>query len=778
MKKSIGIYLGSTNCAICMYDGERVEIVKSKCEHDVTPSAIYFSKRGGKYVGRDAFEKIATDKDNVASGFMRFIGSSTPIHITNLEYPLTPEECTAIILKELFGLLPDDVSSDPEVGIAITVPAAFNQMQKDATLQVANMAGIGKVVLIQEPTATITAVLKNRPYYGIFLIIDIRSGTTDISIVEAINDHVNLHGQGGIAMLGDRDFDNILVSEVIHPWLEENFSLPKDFPYDKYKTLFAFASEKAKIELSSKDESIICLDEEDIGLQDENGDDIYLDIPISRKDYNRLIREKIDDLIKVTKKYISDAGYSTDDISRIIFVGTPSKYRPLREKISKDLCIPAVTDVYPETIMAEGAAICAYSYDFISGDKKSIRGSVKTQIPISLSYDFLKHTPDTKTKLKVIYPENLQSNLEIQVDAVDSTWYSGKYALKKDLIIDLTLSKSGENIFKIFLFNEYNESIPIKPNTITVTRTNPTIDSITASHSIGFAVLDKICGKLIMDWIIRKGDTLPKKGKVFIMTTNQLKAGDSGSIVFHLYEGELRYPEYNQFIGVLKIKGSDIYESEIPAGSNINITYEMNEIGNINFEIVIPCISFVASHYFYSKQERQKDYTDDDVIMTIIMDVKDIKEKVYELADQIDNPALKEIIENLDRVSELSEYESDPEKIKEVEEITLQAKRELYEIRKKHLPEMRQIELDRVVKRFNNLLRKVASDNERLIFDKLVANAKKVIEHNNSEFDNYLDDLYKISWFIAQNKHLTMDTFHEYFRKPILYSRSNTKRQP
>jgi len=772
MKKYIGIDLGTTNSAICMYDGERVEIVKSKCEHDVTPSAIYFAKRGNKYIGRDAYEKIPADKENVATGFKRFMGSSTPIHIANLDQPLTPEECSAMILKELFGLLPDDVSSDPEVGTVITVPAAFNQMQKDATLQAANMAGIGKIVLMQEPVAAIMAVMKARPDSDTFLIYDIGGGTTDISIAEAINGHVNLHGQGGIAMLGGRDFDNILVSEVIHPWLEDNFSLPDDFPFDKFKTLFAFASEKAKIELSSKDESVISLDEKDIGLQDEDGEDIYLDIPITRKEFDKLIKDKIDDSIKATKKTISDAGYSTDDISRIIFVGGPSKYQPLRDKVSKALGIPANTDVNPMTAVAEGAAIYAESYDFKSGDKKSIRGSVKTQGPVNVSFDFLKRTPDTKTKLKVSYPDNIKGSFEIQIDAVDSTWSSGKIALKKDLLIDLTLSKSGENIFKIFLFNEYGETIPIKPNTITVTRTAASIDSIPASHSIGLAVREKIGGKsVIMDCIVKKGDALPKKGKTKVKTIEQLKAGDIGSIVFQLYEGELKDPNENQFIGVFKIRGGDFEDGVIPSGGEIDITYEMSDAGNINLEFTVPSISFVASHNFYSRQEGQKDYTDDDVKKEIISDVEDVKEKADEIANQIDDTELNEIREKLDRASELSEDESDPEKVKETEEITLQAKRDLYEIRKKHLSKMRQIELDNVVKRFNDQLRKVASDNEKTQFDKLVASAKRVIEQNNSEFENYMDELRRInSSILWRQDWFLIDMFKYFASSPYLFN--------
>jgi len=772
MKKYIGIDLGTTNSAICIYDGERVEIVKSREQNDVTPSAIHFGKRGNKRVGIDAYKEIPFDKKNVAHGFKRFMGSATPIHIKNLDKSLTPVECSAMVLIELFGLLPEEVRTDPDAGTVITVPAAFNQMQKEATLQAASMAGIGKIVLMQEPVAAIMAVMKARSDNGIFLIYDIGGGTTDISIAEAINGHVNLHGQGGIPMLGGKDFDNLFVEEIVLPWLHENFSLPNDFLNKDTKDRFAFASEIAKIELSSKDESTIILEEDKIRLQDEDGKEIYLDIPITRKEYDRLIKGKIDESIKATQKTISDAGFSTDDISRIIFVGGPSKYQPLRDKVSKALGIPANTDVNPMTAVAEGAAIYAESYDFKSGDKKSIRGSVKAQGPVNVSFDFLKRIPDTKTKLKVSYPDNIKGGLEIQIDAIDSTWSSGKITLKKDLTLDLILSKSGENIFKIYLFNEFGETIPIKPNTITVTRTAASIDSIPASHSIGLAVLEKIGGKsVIMDWLVKKGDALPKKGKTKVKTTMQLKAGDIGSIVFQLFEGELSKPMDNHYIGVFKIRGTEIDEGVIPSGGDIEIEYEMNDAGNLQLDFSISSVSHTTRAIFYSSQEGQRNYTDDDVKKSIIDDVENIKVKADEIADQIDVPELNEILENLDRASELSEDETDPEKVKETEEICLQAKRDLYEIRKKHLPEMRQIDLDAVVKRFNDQLRKVASDNEKTQFDKLVASAKRVIEQNNSEFENYMDELRRInSSILWRQDWFLIDMFKYFASSPYLFN--------
>ena len=142
----------------------------------------------------------------------------------------------------------------------ITVPAAFNQMQKNATMAAAEMAGIGKVELVQEPVAAVMSYMKARGGTdGIFLIYDLGRGTLDIAIAESIRKRVAILAHGGIQMCGGRDFDRTIVDNLVRPWLHENFALPDDLSVNpKYKPLLrlaTWATERAKIELSARDES-------------------------------------------------------------------------------------------------------------------------------------------------------------------------------------------------------------------------------------------------------------------------------------------------------------------------------------------------------------------------------------------------------------------------------------------------------------------------------------------------------------------------------------------
>lgn len=175
--KYVGIDLGTTNSAICSFDGEAIRLFKSPEQHDVTPSAIFIDRRGNKYVGSRAYNNAARNPDNAAVLFKRLMGTSTPVNLTAVNLTMTPEECSAEVLRTLFGYLPEEIRNSDETGTVITVPAAFNQMQKDATMAAADTAGLGRVALMQEPVAAVMSVMRQRKSDGVFVVYDLGGGT-------------------------------------------------------------------------------------------------------------------------------------------------------------------------------------------------------------------------------------------------------------------------------------------------------------------------------------------------------------------------------------------------------------------------------------------------------------------------------------------------------------------------------------------------------------------------------------------------------------------------
>ncbi len=773
--KYIGIDLGTTNSAICSYDGESVRLYKSPDQNDVTPSAIFIDRRGNKYLGKRAYDNAAKNPDNAATKFKRMMGTSTPVKLAAVDITMTPEECSAEILKLCFGYLPEEMRNGGETGTVITVPAAFNQMQKDATLAAAEMAGIGSVALMQEPVAAVMCVMKQRKGDGIFLVFDLGGGTLDIAIAQSISGRVSLLAHGGVAMCGGTDFDRSILDNVVKPWLVSKFDLPEDFSVNqKYKSLLRmclWASEKAKIELSAKEDSVISLTESDLGISDEADSEIYVDIPFNRTLLNELIAEKLNESIQSTRETLEKAGLSPHDVERIAFVGGPTQYKPLRDRVAFELGIAATTDMNPMTAVAEGAAVFAESIDWASQSRgrKSGRGALSTGGALDLSFNYIARTPDSKAKIVAKLGGNAADGVEFQIDSLDTGWSSGRMGLKDGVTVELNLAKPGENTFKIFVFDSKGGPVALRDDKIVIARTAASIDAIPASHSIAVEVRDKLGGRLVLDYLIREGDQLPKKGKKIFKTEESLKAGSTGAIKFKLWEGEISDPVTdNTFIGMFEIKGSDFDDGVIVAGAEMICDYEVLDSGNIIMEVSIPSIggSFHSGHNFYSRQDGQVDYTKASKLVK--EQSENALERLDEMASKIDDPKLDQARESLKQAASIETSESDPETAKQAMDNVQKAKRLLALVRKENLKDIRQLELDRTVEFFDEAVREHARPTEANAVDNLVKTAQRAIDNNSGDFESHLDDLrgknfnilWRQNWFVIDRfKWLAKDVY-------------------
>lgn len=746
--KYIGIDLGTTNSAICSFDGEFVHLYKSPDQHDVTPSAIFIDRRGNKYVGSRAYNNAARNPDNAATLFKRLMGTSTPIKLPAVDLVMTPEECSAEILRTLFGYLPEDLRRDGDTGTVITVPAAFNQMQKDATMTAAEVAGLGRVALMQEPVAAVMSVMRQRKNDGIFLVYDIGGGTLDVAIAESISGRVNLLAHGGIAMCGGRDFDRILFDNVVRPWLVENFDLPDDLSTNpQYKSLLKmaiWAAEKAKIELSQRDEVVVSLPETELGVRDLAGQEIYIDITVDREKYDALIAPKLDESIQATRETLEKAGLSPHDVERVVFVGGPAHYKPLRDKVAFELGISPSTEVNPMTAVAEGAAVFAESIDWMSQGRgrKSSKGALSAGGMLDLSFNYIARTPEARARVVAKLGKASPSGIEFQIDSLDTGWSSGRFTLNDGASVDISLSKPGDNVFKVFVFDTNGASVALSEDRIVVTRTAASIDAIPASHSVGVEALEKVGGRPSMVYLIREGDQLPKKGKTSFKAGESLKAGSAGSIKFKLWEGDIADPiNDNRFIGMFEIKGSDFDDGVIVAGADMICEYEMLDSGCLVLEVEIPSIggSFQSHRNFYSSQQGKVDYTNQ--AKNIQEQSEAALQRVDEISSKVDDPRLDQARQKLELAGTIDATEADPEKAKEAMDNVQEAKRLMALTRKEHRKDIRQLDLDKTVGIFDRVLRQHARPTEASSFDSLAKTAQRAIASNSADFEVHLDDL-------------------------------------
>lgn len=772
MRQFIGIDLGTTNSAICSYDGQNVRVWKSPDQNDVTPSAIYIDKRGNRYYGQRAYDNAPRNPNNSATLFKRFMGTSTKIEIKGAGITMTPEECSAEILKVLFGYLPEEIRNAEDTAVVITVPAAFNQMKKDATLEAAKLAGFQNVALMQEPVAAVMSVMRQSKAEGIFLIYDLGGGTFDVSIAENIGGKVNLLAHGGIEMCGGRDWDRIIFNSIVVPWLRENFNLPADFlANSQYKTLISlaqWASEKAKIELSSREESTIALGESEARCMDLNDEEIYIDIPITRSQLDSYIMELVTETVNATRETMQKAGLTSNDVERIVFVGGPTNYKPLRDAVCRELALPADVNVNPMTAVAEGASIFAESINWEDNKhgRKATNAEVKTDCDIKFRY--VARTPDSYTK--VVFITGSTQKFSAEIKSLDSGWSSGRMAISNGTALTLPLQFSGDNIFNVSVFDSYGRPVSLEESRIVITKTIATIGAIPASQSIGVEVMKTLGGSAVLDFLVKEGDDLPKKGVTTFKAGQTVKAGSAASLNIKLWEGNIESPvEDNRFIGVLKISGTDFDSGVIATGAEIICEYEMGDSGAIHLEVSIPSIGGTfGNRNFYSRQEGQKDTLDTDKI----------SDNGLKMLGRIERMESKVSDERLDRAKKKAQNAADigssfcsNEDVQKASNDLLESKKLVHDVRKDNLREIRQSELDSCVDFFNDTVRRYAKPTEEDAFDNQAQAAQRAIDRNDPDFENLLDQLRGKNFQILWNQDwFVIDWFKNMVSTPYKFS--------
>lgn len=750
MTANVGIDLGTTNSAICSFDGARVHVHRSPDQHLVTPSAIHFGPRGKLY-GSRAYQMAAFDGGRTATSFKRFMGTSTPILLPAAGLSLTPEQCSAEILKVLFGYLPEELRVT-DTGTVVTVPAAFNQMQRDATLSAAELAGIGKIALMQEPVAAVMAVVRHRQSDGTFLIYDLGGGTFDIAVAQSVGNRVTLLDHGGIAMCGGRDIDRAIAEGVVLPWMRQQFDLPEDIAsnpdYARVRAIIGWAAERAKIELSAKEQAIVSLQENELRMKDRSGAELYLEVPLTRKDLDRVLQPLIDSTVQATREVLTAAHLTPEDVERIVFVGGPTQYKPLRDYVAAALRLPGDTQTDAMTAVAEGAALFSESIDWTSErrGRKSTKSTTETSGPIRLLFEYISRTPDVRTRVVARSAGALPPGCEWQVDNLDTGWSSGRMRLASAATVDLELTKDGQNHFKVFVFQGAQGAI-LQSDTLIVTRTPVVVDGIPASHSLGVAVKERLSSTATrMRWLVRRGDSLPTKGAVSFRAGEALRAGGPGSLIFKLYEGEIEIPpEDNRPVGSFKIEGKDLASGVIQPGDELICEYEVADSGRLSLSVSVASVAgtFSPGHDFYSRQEGLVDFTVAGKHLTD--ECAALRQRTEGLSQKLSDDRLEEVVTRIDRAEEQATQSRDPETIKLASEAVLEARRTLSQVRRDHLERAREADLERMLEWFQRV-REFAKPSELTSFDNLVRSARRALPQRSGEFEQLVDEMRNVAF--------------------------------
>ncbi|WP_395015342.1 Hsp70 family protein [Dongia sp.] len=745
----LGIDLGTSNSAIVGNSGSDLRLFKTAEGTDVLPSVININKTGHRFVGNRAYQQALLSPENVAQGFKRLMGTDSPIGFAAAKLTMTPEECSTEIIRTLLSQTKTEVGDVSIDGTIVTIPAAFNQMQSEATLRAAAAAGLEKVGLLQEPiAAAMASIAHSKNKNGQFLVYDLGGGTFDVALVQSIGGSVNVVAHEGINMLGGRDFDRMIVNSIVRPWLLEQFDLPADFQTNpKYRRLIGVAraaAEKAKIELSSADRAIVFAGEEETRVQDEQGEDVYLSVDVSRAQIEDLIAEQIADSVSLCRKVIKDNGYSSEDIDRIVLIGGPSKMPWIRTRIPAELGIPADLQTDPMTAVAIGAAIFAESREWTSKatTRKASRGTSTTRGEIEVRYDFPARTSDDRARIRV-RPAGTPSGYRLQIDTTDG-WSSGVVDLASDTSIEVPLTQRGENQCRVTIYDPSGAPAPGASTVLTITRTHASAAGIPATQTISVKVVDKIGGaeRNSLAALVKKGTPLPAEGTQSFRAAVDLRGGEPGEIAIELYQqrdDRVSDPELNLFVGSFVLKAQDDLErSEIlRKGEEVIIRWSMDDNGLLNCSIDVPSLgkSFDTGKFYVSATgHRNFEGSDGE---TLAASVLQQAEDDLDLAEDVigDKQAIEDLKRRLDRQKEALSQSVEADVRRSATEEARAVRQQVSIL--KHSPENQgkvlQQDLDAFKTSFDATIREAADPRMTEIVDRLAGTAQAAIRA--SRFD-------------------------------------------
>ena len=347
MSKIIGIDLGTTNSCVAVLEGGTATVIPNPEGGRTTPSVVSM-KKGERLVG-DAAKRQALTNKNTISSIKRLMGTDKKVEMEDKKY--TPEEVSAMILSYMKDYA-EKYLGEKVTKAVITVPAYFNDSQRQATKNAGKIAGLDVERIINEPTAAALAFgLDKQDKNQTILVYDLGGGTFDVSILELGDGIFEVKSTAGNNKLGGDDFDNCLMDYIIDEFKKENdIDLRKDkLAMQRLKEI----SEKAKKDLSGMTSTQISAP---FISQGEDGP-LHIDMTITRAKFEDLIRDLVDSTLEPVRKALKDAKLKAKDIDKVILVGGSTRIPMVQELVEKELGQKPSHEVNPDEAVAMGAAI-------------------------------------------------------------------------------------------------------------------------------------------------------------------------------------------------------------------------------------------------------------------------------------------------------------------------------------------------------------------------------------------------------------------------------------
>lgn len=746
---NIGIDLGTTNSGIAKYDNGKISIYKNPVGFkDTIPSVVSFRK-GRIQIGEKAREHSATNAENVFSSFKRKMGSDEVYYIKDLDKNCSPIELSSMVLNELVNF----AQGESLKSAVITIPASFDTIQSNATKKAGYQAGFEEIVLLQEPIAACLAysnslnlkITEDKKW----LVYDFGGGTFDIALININERELKVFDHKGNNFLGGVDLDTLFVEKIICPKIEkqtqeknlwEKLISKENTDYNKLFFELLFKAEEAKKELSIKETSSIEVDFDELSIS--------LDLDITRKEFEAIIKTKFEESFHLVEKLIKDNLLTFSDIERIILVGGTTYIPYIRQQLQERTQIQVETSLDPTTAVIIGAAYYAGSKPSELIEEEIVKTPQAEQNSIHAETIYEPHSKDSEELIVVLLTESFDGYYRII--RADGGFDTGLLKASKKIAEFVPLLEKTSNQFTLFLYDSQQKQV-FSNDSIQITNGLYSILGQPIPNDICLE-LDEESGKSHMEIIFKKNDILPLKKTIYKTCSKNILKNSDQKLIINVVEGNAgSMVGSNQSIGYIEISGRD-FDQDLVKGMDIELNFKVSESRDLSIDVYISALDLEINEVFNPHQR----------MISIDKLSSEIKNALDTVTEEIRNEVQNENYEYLAKLkrseeslsilyNEALENKNDAitdkkYQIDELKKIYIQEFDDI--IRHKHI--LSELEEYNKIKDSLSFYIEKGSPRQKEEYEKIIKNEKEILQSNNKylirkknkELESLLENIY------------------------------------